>query len=512
MGKGVFYSFFKVALSGFLVFCCAQKVALSGTQASLHPTDLVIPADLGHLTSVKPAPNAPASAKFLILLQDAHVNYEAQKNIAELIDQLASQYGIQLVLVEGGDGDVGLSYLRKRGSTADRKTLAEEQLQAGMISGEEYLDIVSDRPLILWGVDDRALYDRAVSTFMELEQTRGGLTQQLSQLRRLVERCRQRMPNEPLQRFEEQRAKFDAEQLAFSAYAAYLRGEAGRVGVATSGFQNLERAKAMAELEEGADPAQVEAEQRDVIRRLRQQAPAEDVAALKALAQGMNEKTATPAAFYGKLALLMDAAGIDRTTVPQLDRHIRYQRRKADLQLKALLEELSALQAQVKERLTQSPEEEELTSMADGLATFERLLGLDWSPEDYRAYQAHQDAWVVSRWLGVLRAHAQRLGVSWTWQAGDGASLDRQLAKAMQFYDAASARDTTLISRSLEKMEAEGAQAAVLIAGGFHSDHLAALLAERGVHAAIVTPWVGTEDDSQRYATILKAKYKDRRP
>jgi hypothetical protein len=90
---------------------------------------------------------------------------------------------------------------------------------------------------------------------------------------------------------------------------------------------------------------------------------------------------------------------------------------------------------------------------------------------------------------------------------GDAEALETYLARAVRFYDLGQARDVEIARRTLERMEAEGQQIAVLIAGGFHTDHLIDLLSEQPVHIAVVTPLAGQEQDEMRYAQILKTKY-----
>ena len=47
--------------------------------------------------------------KSIILIQDAHCHYEAQHNISRILEVLVRDYGIDLVAVEGAEGDLDLS-------------------------------------------------------------------------------------------------------------------------------------------------------------------------------------------------------------------------------------------------------------------------------------------------------------------------------------------------------------------------------------------------------------------
>ena len=84
------------------------------------------------------------NGKLIVHIQDAHVNYEGQKSLARILENLIEEHGIELVLVEGGFGDVGLSSLRYFSTQKRREEIADTYLKKGMIAGEEYLDIISD--------------------------------------------------------------------------------------------------------------------------------------------------------------------------------------------------------------------------------------------------------------------------------------------------------------------------------------------------------------------------------
>lgn len=515
MGKRTTLFSLILIVGALALLCLGRAVARAQDAAQARPqpripelSRLVIPQELGHVSHIQPAAHLTRTTKTLILIQDAHVNYEAQQHLAGILDRLAAEYGIRLVLVEGGYGDLSLSSLRGLGGPAARKRVADRYLQSGLISGEEYLQLVSDRDLQLWGVEDPALYDQAMALFLETEQIQQAAGQPLERLRRLIEQVRAQIPNEPLRAFEARRTAFEREELAFSAYLTGLAAEAERVDVALAQYPTLQRMLTVIQLEQSIEQEQLEREQRDVLEEIRRRADQAAVAKLLEAGRAIKAGTGTPEAFYQLLGSLMDQLHLAGDRVPQLSAYIRYVSLKEQAPSDRVLTELHALQEAVKQRLLTSPEEAGLIAMAEGVASYEELLHLRWSPEGYRAYQAHQDEWRVSRWLPVLQGVAARLQVPWTWE-GDAEALDRQLQRPVRFYEASAARDEAIVQRTLEKLNAEGVSAAALIVGGFHTDQLRRLLAARGIQLAVVTPWVGKDTEDDRYRTVLKAKYRN---
>ena len=182
-----------------------------------------------------------------------------------------------------------------------------------------------------------------------------------------------------------------------------------------------------------------------------------------------------------------------------------YVRLKARLQPKLLWAELSQRACQISSRLVQSAEEAELLLLSEQLGRCERLARLDWTPEDAGDYDDKPEQIQVSRWLPALQAQAARGQVA-GW-AGDSHALDEYLAHAVRFYDVAKMRDDEIVRRALAKMRGDGKQLAVLITGGFHTDHLLTLLAQQSVEGVVITPVTGKDDPAQ-YAQVMKSKHR----
>src|SRR3989338_6913080 len=98
------------------------------------------------------------SGPFIIHIQDAHSNYSGQQNIASALDDLMTRYKISLVLVEGGSKDDTLTPIKRVAPPDVWKKVARKFLLAGRIAGEEYLNLISDHPMKIMGIEDKPLY------------------------------------------------------------------------------------------------------------------------------------------------------------------------------------------------------------------------------------------------------------------------------------------------------------------------------------------------------------------
>ncbi len=101
--------------------------------------------------------------------------------MAKLLEILIQREGIDLVLVEGGTGDVSLDSLRRVAWKKVRQRVSEDFLRQGKITGEEYLQLASDYPFELWGVEDQSLYRQNLNVFLDGASRRENVSKALGQ-------------------------------------------------------------------------------------------------------------------------------------------------------------------------------------------------------------------------------------------------------------------------------------------------------------------------------------------
>ena len=194
MGKGAGVRSCCLSLFVIAVIFGLAKVAFSQSQA----LDIHIPTSLGYVSEIHPPVTSTPTDSHetpltIVHIQDAHTNYEAQQHIVSILEQLVKERGLKLIMVEGSEGDVSLAYLRRYGPPENRKQVANKYLKAGIISAEEYLDIVSDHSLILWGIEQKDLYDLNVEAFLAAESLRESLAPLLASTRDAVEQLKPRL-------------------------------------------------------------------------------------------------------------------------------------------------------------------------------------------------------------------------------------------------------------------------------------------------------------------------------
>ena len=495
------------------IFFSLAKVALAWaqTQSSKPPQDLqlhdiVIPSSVGYVVDTQPGSSSHATSPIIIHIQEAHANYGAQQHIVTILRQLVEEYGLKLILVEGGQGDVGLSYLRHYGTPAHRNEVAEKYLKAGLISAEEYLDIVSDYPLTLWGVEEQGLYDQNVEVFLKTDSLRDALQPALAQVRESAEAITPRVFDPSLLELDERAEAFEQDAVSLSDYAGTLATLAGRAGMELSSFPNLERFLEVRRLEQDIKRPEAQAEQRALMASLSSHLSEPELNALVETATKMKRGEVAPEEFYTHLEQAAATAKMDVPgAYPHLAQYMRYVRESAAVSATALADELSAFVASLRKRLTNTPESQQLATILETLTLMDKLIQFDLSPDEYQTLTSRNLTGLRAQWEPFLNEQRQRAGLA-PQSLEALAQFETHWPSFQRFYDVAHSRDEALVTNAVNKLRESGERLAVLITGGFHAPRISALLKSQGVATIVLIPKVTHATDDRLYRAIMRYK------
>ncbi len=468
-----------------------------------------MPAELGTVTQVYESSDPSAAGPFLVLIQDAHLNYDAQKNLAAILDQLSEQHGLQLVLVEGGSGDVSLTQLR-RGPKAIRMKVADQNLKTGLMTGEEYFNMVADRPSQLWGVEDPELYDRNFSAFLEVEAVRSRVRSQLTQLRKRVDELIPAVYNKPLQESLALEVSFGTGNYPLQDYVRDLARFGEGTGVDAAAYPEFARYSEIRRLESSVNLQLIAADQRNAVQEIRGRGSDSALAHLIETAKQLKALQVAPEVFYAELAEVMARSGVDAQTFPELQRYFRLLNLKKALNVTRLLDDLNRYTSALCSALATTPDERALLLIHRGLRADERLIELKWTHADRVAAQESQETWRIKNWIPQLNALSSAHQMESLPADLDGAALDGEMDRCRVFYEVAQERDAAMAGNVLEKIRESGSRIAVLVVGGFHTDAMSRRFAEAGLEVVVVTPKVGVVADDGRYERMLKFKQQHR--
>lgn len=498
---------------GFVLLFGLATASLAGQDQPLpsgHADDelsvagITIPPRFGYVIKTYP-PATSTSPGIIVHVQEAHTNYEAQQHLMGILEGLIQEHGLKLILVEGGWGDVGLSYLRDFSPQDQRKRVADTYLKAGLMNAEEYLDLVSEYPLVLWGVEQKDLYQHNVEAFLEAERLQASLEPVVTSIREAVELLKPRLADPALNDLEAHATAFQHDKLALADYVDYLAGVAGEQGITEEGYPNLARFLFIRRLERTINRDAVQREQQGLLERLKGRASEQDFTDLMDKAYQMKAGTLARETFYASLEDRVANAGITLTQYPNVDRYVRFIKRSAQIKPTELSEELDRLITHLRMTLASTPQSRALWTALDHLDLIEKLLALRLSPQEYHQVQSVNLPAALSADVAFLNEQLTQEGLGSRAFAGLQ-DLTAALQVLARFYEVANQRDDAMVKQTVAKLQDTHERLAVLITGGFHSPQITQRLTEQGFGVVVVAPKVSTDTDEQLYHAVLRYK------
>lgn len=438
-----------------------------------------------------------SNGKTLFLIQEVHVNYEAQKSIIEILKSLVQTESLRLILVEGGWDDMGLSYLRSYGSEEGRRQVAETYLQKGFLSAEEYLDITSDDSLKIWGIEDPELYQANIAAFLKLREQEQAIDAALFHLIEQITHLQEKSFGPQLLELGRKRKNFSGQTSSPLGYIEFLLKFQPEVEDLND-FPQLKALLSYSNNEDGFQAEKMELEKQRLIQALSRKLTKFEFARLN-----VTRPIKAPEEELGFITRLISAYEKDPTlarslTIENLKHHRDALSKMTAVDSGRFFDEIQALEETVIQKLLKTDDERAVWSLSRQFELIENLLALKLGPSDFEK---------------VLNL-PQHFLQEWQRLIGDlnTSLLQRSIEEARGFYQAAQAREKAMIEKAENVISAEGDSAIALIVGGFHYDPLASAFEKMGYTVVKITPRFSVKDldlQHQQYFDVLKYKSKN---
>ena len=487
------------------VILCIMLISLPTVALATSPDAIRIPSEYAKVKEV--CDNSFSSfegAQTIIHIQDPHCNFEAQKNIALMLQYLIEEYGLKLILVEGGSGDVNLSFLRGYGDPKQRKEVAYKYLMNGEISGEEYLDIVSDYDIELYGIEDQGLYDAHLTSFLEIDPIMKEGLKDLEALSYIVKALKPHIYNESLIQLEKVKSDYEEKTVSLLEYCRSLLEIIRGSSLNAENYPQMRAFSETGELEKGIDFNRAEVERNELIKKLAWFLTEGEVKEIIDKSKEFKEGIITPEQYY---SFLKDAAEyvIDvEDEYPELNAYIKYISISKEIKVPFLLEEIESLEKEVKETLFTDSDQRTLNDISKSLDILKGLLNLELTPQEYAYFKERRSQCMTTAWVDFLNTQCRKFGLRKSCVRSK--AIDENLDRLERFYQLGAEREKAFIRNTLKKMNQSGEEIAVLIAGGFHTPGISRMLKDRGYSFVVTVPVITQKVDSQSYFSALRAK------
>ena len=460
------------------------------------PGKFEAPQDFSSLKEI----HAAGQKTFIIHVQDAHANLSGQQNLASTLDVLMSKYKIGLVLVEGGTRDDTLTPLKSIATPEVWKKVAKKFLMEGKISGEEYLNLTSDHPMKIMGIEDKELYMASLNAYAELAEKREAILLKLKTVRRAVETLKHKnYPRELLDYEKDGGRSSEVGEKNFEERFKELMTMSD--GLDKSRFPNVQKLMEIERSEGGIDFKAANLEQ-------------------AALAEALGGNTPLPKtqgnkfSQYSFVRTLLEQAGkkgIHAENYPELLKYRETLESFSQIDFDAFFLEYRQLEDEVYKAILGRRTEDggQTGNEALLIRSIDRYLGLldsayhiQMSTREFELFKVNEPDFGTVATLAFVNRKLADLGYFSDLIPYDSI-FDESKKSLTTFYDSVSKRDDAFMRNTERILREENAQVAVLIAGGYHTSHLKQLFKEKDYSYAVLTPLVTSETNQAKYEKIL---------
>ncbi len=425
-----------------------------------------------------------AGARTVALIQDVHLNPEAQGNIAAAVAGLLRERAVSLVLLEGRFDALDLSSFRRSHDADLISEAAAFLVRQNKISGAVSAALsAAVNAAAAIGIDDRAHYDANVAAFRNARPKQDALVAWVAAAQTQVGRAMVVTGNAALTSYAAVAQRFHAGQAGLGEYAAVLASSGASLPAPLAKFQEAYA------LERGLDFSRVERQRTAVLDHLARALPPAALEKLLAQATALRFGQMRLAPFYAELSTLCRANGIDLAAYPDFARYCDYVGRADALDPEGVLASLDAAEDAAVRRLARTVAERRLTDDARRLSTLDRLATFSLSPREWASLKLPRGAW----WK--------------PYSVVAPPSLDA----FENFYREADARDGLMTANVLRALEKTGATTAAVVVGGYHAEGLSSRLAAAGVSTILFTPRL-TAADPTKGSAYLNAFLQEKTP
>jgi len=471
-----------------------QKHALE--QIIQDPTRLSLPFDHVFLKEIYRG----TSDRLIIHIQDAHSNLSGQQHLAGALDHFMKKYGIHLVLVEGADRDVTLTKVKNMADKKEWEIAAKRFLYDGLISGEEYLNLVSDHPMKIIGIENLKTYFQNVRAYSTIAEERDRTLQYLYRIRVSLNRLKNKMYPRTLVRYEDIKRKDHTEE-SMRGYERILE-IADDQEIDFGPFSEVYKFKEIQTKEKAINFERTNEEQRDLFERLAKKG---ETSLIKTYTETARRSGNNQVSQYVLLNNILKAAEDNDINLEQYRNLLSYESYLEDfsgLRLDQLLDEVRRLEDITYDMVLESGDAKKTRKIDRFVELLNKAHNIKMTSSDFAMFKLQEPEFPTATWQGFMNKKLVEYRYFENVVPYEPL-LDETRAAIKDFYRIVNERDYGFIENLNRVMSEQDAKVAFLVAGGYHTEHVAELLREQGDSYIVLTPIVSHETDHEKYEKLL---------
>lgn len=461
----------------------------------LSPARLNLPSEIGTIEDSFQG----SSGQSVIVIQDAHAIGSAQESVLKIIQWLSREFGISLIGLEGGSGNLDPTLFR---NFPDRERLEKvfgDYLESGELSGAAAASVLNASEAEFFGVEDQPLYEEGIDLFLKALRQQSKWVHNLEALEQNLEASRKKKFSKELYRIERTVKDFFQSNSGELAELLEVLEKQAPENLKLSKTNTYPHLTALyKEINAGAlaDDAAIQKSLSGFVAAVQKKLKAtQDRQKFSEMLQDFKTERISWA------ALTQDLAGFvkEREIPVNIPGDLKAATAHWNLLQKAkggeFFDELHDYSETLKNHFTKTQAEKNLLRLGHKLWLLNRLVNLklsrkEWAELESKSTEAGQGDSETSALWALFDSYVS--------------FLISDPSPFFLFYQNAYAREDALFANLLKRMKEKKSSTGVLVSGGFHSEGVTGILKENNISYALISPLITEMPEENRYVAHMR--------
>ena len=434
------------------------------------------------------------SNKTIIHVQDAHSSFEAQQNIAQLIESLVTQENISTVAVEGAAGEVNLSAFKSFPIKEARDSAARKYIKQGLFTAAEYSGVTTQKEFDLFGAEDANLYKNNFEVFYNTILKRDDILNQIEDIESILNDLKKPLYSKDLFSFDQSFNAFARNQQDLMRFmSVFFNAAQINLGERLLNYSNLCSLKEVLVLERKTNFELAEEEQGLLCERVLDvvsSVPEDKAKFIGFMKQAENEEISKKEFAQCVRAYALNSK-LDISAYSYFMGYVKYLELYAQLDFSEISVEIWRAAREIMLRMAETENARQLAEYSYSFLLMRKLCRLEAAPEEVAYFNDNRSAFEVSAITAFLNDQMKANHII----AKNGihfSGFEKLYSEIETFYKLADARNNALIENTLKRMEKNNDLSGVLLGGGYHTPGLTEQLRNKGVNYVVVTPSISS--------------------
>ncbi|MCP4649097.1 MAG: hypothetical protein GY853_03295 [PVC group bacterium] len=469
--------------------------------------NLDIPKEIGMVKETY-MPRSP-KANLIITIQDLHCHYQAQKNIAAILNYLTNNFALKLISIEGGAGPIDTVFYRELPDERIKEQVAEYFLKEARINGTEYFAITTNKEIALYGAEDSKYYDWNLEAFLDALPKREKILKDVAVLENALNILKDRIYNKRLKELDNYIVAYENKTISFEDYILNIEKQYSKTKLIRD-FKQVAQLAESIHIKREVNLVAAEKQRGELIDYLSTKLPRRELEEFLRITLEFKTKTVKASEYHSKLKELYEKT-IEKTKTfeqnwPDLSEYIVYLDKYETLDDIELFNEIDKALDGIKNSLYTSYTQKKLDRNLTIIRLARNLFSTKLLPRDLPIIDKYRNEFNAKKMAKFIKRQSRRLTLDLPVPA-ELEDIEDTLPMVEDFYYYASQRNEILVDNTLAYMKKENQDVGILITGGFHTDGITEDLRDKRIPYVVVIPQIDAlEENDTRYIDALKGK------